>query len=72
MEGGNIVGIAADEAYEIGRTMATEGAYGLLGKQAPPFVVVPAIEVTADNIVEAYRVSLAADPPQEVLDALGG
>lgn len=72
VEGGNIVGIAADEAYEIGRTMATEGAYGLLGKEAPPFVVVPAIEVTAENIVEAYRVSLAADPPQEVLDALGG
>ena len=72
VEGGNIVGIAADEAYEIGRTMATEGAYGLLGKEAPPFVVVPAIEVTADNIVEAYRVSLAADPPQQVLDALGG
>ena len=72
VEGGNIVGIAADEAYEIGRTMATEGAYGLLGKAAPPFVVVPAIEVTADNIVEAYRVSLAAEPPQEVLDALGG
>ena len=72
VEGGNIVGIAADEAYEIGRTMATEGAYGLLGKETPPFVVVPAIEVTADNIVEAYRVSLAADPPQQVLDALGG
>ena len=72
VEGGNIVGIAADEAYEIGRTMATEGAYGLLGKEAPPFVVVPAIEVTADNIVDAYRVSLAADPPQQVLDALGG
>ena len=72
VEGGNIVGIAVDEAYEIGRTMATEGAYGLLGKETPPFVVVPAIEVTADNIVEAYRVSLAADPPQQVLDALGG
>ncbi|MCY4036971.1 MAG: substrate-binding domain-containing protein [bacterium] len=72
VEGGNMVGIAADEAYEIGRTIATEGAYGLLGKETPPFVVVPAIEVTADNIVEAYRLSLAADPPQEVLDALGG
>ena len=34
VEGGNMVGIAADEAYEIGRTMATEGAYGLLGKEA--------------------------------------
>jgi len=35
-------------------------------------VVVPAIAVTADNIVEAYRQSLAAEPPQEVLDAIGG
>ena len=47
-----IVGIAADEAYELGRTMALEGAYGLLGKDAPPFTVVPAIKVTADNIVD--------------------
>ena len=71
VEGGNIVGIAADEAYDLGRTMAVEGAYGLLGKPAPAFVVVPAIAVTADNIVEAYRQSLATDPPQVVLDALG-
>ena len=71
VEGGNVVGIAADEAYDLGRTMAVEGAYGLLGKPAPAFVVVPAIAVTADNIVEAYRQSLAADPPQVVLDALG-
>ena len=71
VEGGNVVGIAADEAYNLGRTMAIEGAYGLLGKPAPAFAVVPAIGVTADNIVEGYRQSLAADPPQEVLDALG-
>ena len=72
VEGGNVVGIAADEAYNLGRTMAIEGAYGLLGKAAPAFAVVPAIGVTADNIVEGYRQSLAAEPPQEVLDALGG
>jgi len=72
VEGGNIAGIAADEAYNLGRTMALEGAYGVLGKSAPAFVVVPAIAVTADNIVEAYRQSLAAEPPQEVLDAIGG
>ena len=72
VEGGNVVGIAADEAYNLGRTMAIEGAYGLLGKPAPAFAVVPAIGVTADNVVEGYRQSLAADPPQEVLDALGG
>ncbi len=72
VEGGNIVGIAVDEAYELGRTMATEGAFGLLGKPVPPFVIVPGFGVTADNIVEAYQQSLSADPPQEVLDALGG
>ena len=72
VEGGNVVGIAADEAYNLGRTMALEGAYGVLGKSAPAFVVVPAIGVTADNIVEGYRQSLADDPPQEVLDALDG
>ncbi|MDE0699309.1 MAG: substrate-binding domain-containing protein [Acidimicrobiaceae bacterium] len=72
VEGGNIVGIAVDEAYELGRTMATEGAFGLLGKSVPPFVVVPGFGATADNIVEAYRQSLAADPPQQVLDAIGG
>ena len=71
VEGGNVVGLAADEAYNLGRTMALEGAYGVIGKPAPAFVVVPAIGVTADNIVEGYRQSLADDPPQEVLDALG-
>ncbi len=72
VEGGNIVGIAADEAYALGRTMALEGAYGLVGKPAPPFVVVPAIGVTANNIIDAYRQSLATDPPTEVMQALGG
>ncbi len=71
VEGGNVVGIAADEAYQLGRTMATEGAYGLLGKKTPPFVIVPAIRVTADNIVEGYRRSLATQPPSEVLNAIG-
>lgn len=71
VEGGNIVGIAADEAYQIGVTMAFESAYGLLGREVPPFVVVPAIKVTAENIAEGYARSLQAAPPREVLDALG-
>lgn len=70
VEGGNVVGIVADLAYELGRTMAVEGAYGILGKEAPPFTVVPAIKVTSDNIVEAWNESLAQDPPDQVMDAL--
>ena len=71
VEGGNMVGIVADLAYELGQTMATEGAYGLLGKEAPAFTVVPAIKVTADNVVEAWNESLAQDPPPQVMEALG-
>ncbi|MCY4067845.1 MAG: substrate-binding domain-containing protein [Acidimicrobiaceae bacterium] len=72
VEGGNVAGIAADEAYNLGRTMAVAAAHGLLGLPAPAFAVVPAVGVTADNIVEGYQQSLATTPPQEVLDALGG
>ena len=71
VEEGNVVGIAADLAYELGRTMAVEGAYGLLGKEAPGFTIVPAIKVTSDNIVDAYNESLGINPPDEILEALG-
>ena len=71
VEGGNMVGIVADLAYELGRTMAVEGAYGLLDKEAPPFTVVPAIKVTAENVVEGWNESLAQDPPAQVMEALG-
>lgn len=71
VEDGNVVGIVADLAYELGRTMAVEGAYGILGKEAPAFTVVPAIKVTEDNIVEAWNRSLAQDPPPQVMEALG-
>ena len=46
VKGGNVTAIVADKAYELGRAMATAAAYGLLGKQAPPFVVAPAMTVT--------------------------
>lgn len=68
--GGNVVGIAADEAFELGRALATIGAYGVLDKETPPFVVVPAIAVTADNLVEAYMLSLNSEPPAAVTEAL--
>ena len=62
--------ITADEAYELGRTMATVGAYGLIDKPAPAFSVAPAITVTKDNVVEGWKTSLNREPPQSILDAL--
>lgn len=65
-QGGNVVGAAADLAYKLGETMAKMGAYGLLEKQAPPFVIVPAIKVTKENLVEGWYESLHTEPPVEI------
>jgi len=67
-QGGNVVGVAADLAYMLGYTKAMMGAYGVLGKPAPPFVIVPAIKVTKENLVEGWRESLHQDPPPEIMD----
>ena len=66
VKGGNVVAIVADEAYELGRAMAAAGARRLAGEETPPFVVAPAITVTADNIVEGYMQSLRVDAPASV------
>ncbi|HHT11417.1 MAG TPA: substrate-binding domain-containing protein, partial [Candidatus Atribacteria bacterium] len=65
---GNVVGIAADLAYMLGYTKAMLGVYGVLEKPAPPFVIVPAIKVTKENLVEGWRESLHQDPPPEIMD----
>jgi ribose transport system substrate-binding protein len=70
-KGGNTVALVADRAYELGRAMARSAAYGLLGKDAPPFVIVPAMTITRSNLVQGYRESLHRDPPSSVIDALG-
>ena len=68
---GNTFALIADKAYDIGQAMAMSAAYGLLGKKAPPFVVVPAMTITRSNLVQGYRQSLHRNPPASVLKALG-
>lgn len=70
VEGGHVAAIVADEAYDIGRTAARAAALGLLDEPVPPFLVVGAIAVTRDTVVEGWEQSLRAEPPQSVLDAL--
>jgi ribose transport system substrate-binding protein len=68
---GQTFALIADRAYELGEAMARSAAYGLVGKQAPPFVIVPAITVTRANLIEGYRESLNRAPPASVMKALG-
>ncbi len=70
VKGGNVVALTADKAYELGRTMATVAAYGLIGKPAPAFAVAPAITVTKQNVVDGWKQSLNREPPQSILDAM--
>ncbi|MDE0307795.1 MAG: substrate-binding domain-containing protein [Albidovulum sp.] len=69
VKGGNVAAIVADEAYELGRAMAAVGARALAGAESPPFVVAPAITVTADNISAGWMQSLHRDAPESVLEA---
>lgn len=69
-KGGQTFALIADHAYELGRALAMTAAYGLLGKPAPPFVVVPALTVTRLNLVAGFRASLRRPPPARVLEAL--
>ncbi len=71
-QGGATVGIAADTPYQLGYTMAIEGAYGVLGKPAPPFVIVPTIKATRENVVKAWQASLHEEAPAEILEATQG
>ena len=68
--GGNTFALIADEAYELGTTMAKSAAYGLLGKKAPAFVIVPAMTITKANLVQGYYKSLHRQPPASVMQAL--
>jgi ribose transport system substrate-binding protein len=67
---GNVAGIVADEAYELGRTMAAVGARAVLGVDNPPFIVAPALTVTKETVAEGWQKSLRKDAPQSVLDAI--
>lgn len=68
--GGNLYGKVADLPYDIGMTMAKAAALKLVGKNVPPFIVVPYIKMTRKNIVEAWNISLRKNPPNNILKAL--
>ncbi len=63
VNGGNVVALVADEAYELGRAMAAAGARQYSGEETPPFVVAPAVTVTADNVSEGWMQSLHIEAP---------
>jgi ribose transport system substrate-binding protein len=71
-EGNLVYGLGAQRPFDQGVTEAKLAAYGLLGKEAPPYVALNALPVTQENILEAWETVYHAPPPEELVAAAGG
>lgn len=71
VEGGNVAGIIANPAVDLGHDLATVAAYGVLGKEAPEMAVAAPLPTTTDNLAEGWQAEFAEDLPDELADALG-
>ena len=52
---GFIKGLGAQRPFDQGTTEALLAGYGLLGKQAPAYIALPALPVTRENLLEAWK-----------------
>lgn len=55
VQGDVLKGVAAQRPYEQGRTAALVALLALTGNPVPPWIALPGIAVTADNVAEAYK-----------------
>jgi ribose transport system substrate-binding protein len=66
----NIVkGLGAQRPYDQGVAEAILVGYGLLGKTAPVDIALPALKVTHDNVLEAYKEVYYVDAPADIRNA---
>ncbi|QIN78489.1 substrate-binding domain-containing protein [Rubrobacter marinus] len=69
--GGMVKGLGAQRPYEQGVTEANLAGYALLDKQAPPYVALPALPVTSENVMDAWKEVYNQEPPEQVREAAG-
>lgn len=67
--GGLIKGIGAQQPYDQGVAVATASLLSLLGRQLPPWIALPGLTVTSENVVEAYQAVWHSPAPQALLKA---
>ena len=68
--GGFVRGIGAQRPFDQGVAEATLAGYALLGKQAPPFVALPALPVTKDSLLDAWQSVYRTEAPRKVRKSL--
>ena len=69
-KGGPVYGLGAQRPFDQGVTEAKLAGYGLLGKEAPPYVALPALPVEKDNILDAWSAVYYQDAPQSIVKSL--
>jgi ribose transport system substrate-binding protein len=68
--GGLVFGLGAQRPFDQGVVEAELGAYGLLGKPAPPYVALPALPVSKASVLDAWESVYHQPPPTELLEAV--
>ena len=67
--GGIVKGLGSQRPYDQGITEANLAGYALLDKEAPPYVALPALPVTGDNVLDAWKEVYNQEPPEQVKEA---
>lgn len=67
---GYVKGTGSQRPFGAGYAEGILAGYALLGKEAPAYVVLPALPVSKSNLVEAWPQSNGTPPPKVVTDAL--
>ncbi|MCP8969773.1 substrate-binding domain-containing protein [Ectobacillus ponti] len=67
--GGNVKGLGAQLPYDQGISEAILAGYAFLGKQAPPYVAVPSMKVTKENVLDAWKLVYHQDAPDVIQKA---
>jgi len=69
--GGLVFGLGAQRPFDQGVNEAELAAYGLLGKEAPAYVALPALPVSKVSVLEAWESVYHKPPPAELVEAAG-
>jgi ribose transport system substrate-binding protein len=67
---GTVKGLGAQQPYDQGVTEALLAGYGLLGKPAPAYVALPALPVTRENLLDAWKTVYHTEAPASIIDRM--
>lgn len=67
--GGIVKGLGAQLPFDQGIAEAALAGYALLGKETPPYVAVPSLKVSKENVLDAWKMVYGTDAPDVIQNA---